>query len=87
MILLKNIKIFRSVKAAVSVRQFNFKKLQSSPRPTYQIDVSDDRGNRHFFCMELVNGQWKIQWPLIVNWIQEAELLLHEAILRRETQI
>ena len=87
MILVKNIQFSRNIKAAISIKEFNFRKLQNAQEPMYQIDVSDERGNRHFFSMHQVDGQWKIQGPLIVNWILEAEPLLHQAIEHREAQI
>jgi hypothetical protein len=87
MILLKNIQFSCNIKAASSLKEFNFRKLPNTSDPIYKIDVSDERGSRHFFSMQLVDGQWKIQGPLVINWILDAEPLLGEAIEQQESQL
>jgi hypothetical protein len=83
----KNIQFSSNLKAGESLKEFNFRKLQAPPGQVYQIDVSDERGNRHFFSMQLVEGQWKIRGTLVANWILAAEPLLHEAIELQEATI
>jgi hypothetical protein len=87
MIFVKNIQFSCNIKTAGSLKEFNFRKLQNTPEPVYQIDVSDERGNRHFFSMQLEGTEWKIRGALIANWIVSAEPLLHEAIEQQEILI
>jgi hypothetical protein len=87
MIVIKNIQFSCNIKAADRLREFNFRKLQSTSDPVYQIDVSDERGNRHFFSMQLVGSEWKIRGALVAHWIVSAEQALHEAIEQQEAQI
>jgi hypothetical protein len=83
----KNIQFSSNIKAAGSLKEFNFRKQRGISESLYQIDVSDERGNRHFFSMQLSGAVWKIGDGAFADWIMAAEPMLHEAIVQQETQI
>jgi len=76
----KNVQFSCNIKTGGSFKEFNFRKQQGLPNPGYHIDVSDERGNRHVFSMQLIEGLWKIQESKIPDWILFSEPMLHQAI-------
>ena len=79
----KNIQFSKLIKAGGRLKEFNFRK----PRPDsdlYEVDVSDDRGNRLYFNVRFAEDRWNLQESLLPSWITEAETLIQEAILEQE---
>ena len=68
------------VKAGDRLREFNFRKF-SDRGNLIHVDVSDERGSRHIFKMQLSEeDQWKIDDKNLPVWIYEAEQKLSAAI-------
>ena len=68
------------VKAGDRLREFNFRKFPGQ-RHLVHVDVSDERGSRHIFKMQLLEeAQWKIDDKNLPLWVYEAEEKLSSAI-------
>lgn len=78
----KNIHFTRLLKANGRLREFNFRKINSSDvEPLFTVDVSDDRGNRILFRMSNHDHSWKIDdRQLLPAWIIENENKFSEVI-------
>jgi hypothetical protein len=77
----KNIAFTKLVKVDDRLREFNFRKLPGNEKELFHVDVSDDRGNRIIFQMQKENGgTWKINTPIVPQWVSNAEPMLHEQI-------
>ena len=85
--LVKNVQFSRQIKAPDRPREFNFRIHFGNPATICQIDVGDEKGNRHYFSMQLLDSQWKIRETTVANWILVAEPLLHAAIVEQESII
>ncbi len=80
----KNIHFTRLVKSGGKLKEFNFRKRNVGEAPFYDVDTSDERGNRFTFIMEQAGQQWKIRQRILPNWILETEPLLEKVILEQE---
>jgi hypothetical protein len=85
MTVLKNVQFSKLIKAEGRLREFNFRKSNGIAGPVYHVDVSDDRGNRYYINMLLVENTWTVQEKNLPPWIQEAVGQLHPAILEQES--
>lgn len=83
----KNIQFSRHIKTAGSLKEFNFRNQRGIPESVYLIDVSDERGNRHSFSMQLIDGSWNIREKSVADWIRAAVPELHAAIEHLEALI
>lgn len=81
----RNIHFTRLVKTGGKLKEFNFRKRNIGESPFYDVDTSDERGNRFTFIMEQTGQEWKIRNRLLPNWILEVEPLLEKVILEQET--
>ncbi|HLY71941.1 MAG TPA: hypothetical protein VKR53_19540 [Puia sp.] len=74
-----------TIRANGRQKEFNFLKVNSASIPTYHIDVSDERGNRHYFSLVLAEDHWAISGGVAVpEWIRNAEKLLETTVLEYE---
>jgi hypothetical protein len=85
MVVPKNIQFSRQIKSGAQLKEFNFRKRSTLTATEYSIDVSDERGNRFSFTMQLREGHWKIQESSVLPWIREAETLLSTEIEQQES--
>ena len=76
----RNIQFSKLVKTEGRLREFNFRRSNSSGKILFFVDVTDDRSNRIFFQMEKNNEAWKIQPQLLPDWIVKNEVKLHDVI-------
>lgn len=77
----RNIHFTRLVKSEDRLREFNFRKLSSTPEQFFHVDVSDDRGNRIIFKMRKAdNNQWQIMNDELPRWIANSEKDLNDLI-------
>jgi len=68
------------VKAGNRLREFNFRKFTSQGNLIH-VDVSDEKGSRHIFKMQLSEAdQWRIDNINLPVWVYEAEEKLSAAI-------
>jgi hypothetical protein len=79
----KNIAFTSLVKIGGRLCEFNFRKRGSSH---YDVDASDDRGNRHFFKMEKLEGSWKIPGTGVPDWLLKNETLINDAIEKEDQE-
>ena len=84
MLFRKNIQFSRLIKAGAGLKEFNFRKPNSADEEMYEVDVSDEKGNRISFRMILNQEQWRLQDGLLPAWISAAEPFLQEAIGEQE---
>lgn len=63
------------------LKEFNFRKSNSSNEGKVSVDTIDDRGNRIIFFMEKDNTGWKLVTTDLPSWVLEQETNLNEAIL------
>ena len=74
----RNIHFTLLIRINKRLREFNFRKRNPQ---LYDVDTSDEQGNRHFFKLEFEGETWKIGASAnIPAWIKENELILHEEI-------
>ena len=73
-----------TIRANGSQKEFNFLKVNSASIPTYHIDVSDERGNRHYFSLVLSDDHWTISGVTVPEWIRNAEKLLENTVQEYE---
>jgi hypothetical protein len=67
--LFKNIAFSRVFKANGLPREFNFRRKITPEKIVYDIDVSDERGNRHYFSMHYTSGSWAVPEQFFPAWI------------------
>ncbi len=82
----KNIAFTRLIKANGLFREFNFRRKQISGIPVYEVDVSDERGERHYCSLERQNGIWTIREKEVPHWIREASAVFHTVIEEKEAE-
>ena len=63
------------------LKEFNFRKSNSSNEGKVSVDTIDDRGNRIIFFMEKDDKGWKLVSSDFPSWVLEQETSLNEAIL------
>lgn len=73
---LKNIAFTLLIKINGRLREFNFRQRGASH---YNIDTTDERGNRYYFKMEKQEESWKISDAGLPGWIMENENLIADA--------
>jgi hypothetical protein len=66
------------------MREFNFLKIKNTSIPTYHVDVSDERGNRHYFSLIYENAKWVIGKTTLPAWITGMENDLGTAVSEYE---
>jgi hypothetical protein len=76
---LKHIQFTCLIKANGRLKEFNFRKKSGLPELVYDIDVTDEKGNRHYFSMQLTGKLWTITEE-VVNWIREVSPVLQMVI-------
>jgi hypothetical protein len=76
----RQIQFSQTIKASGHLREFNFLKIKSAEFPTYHVDVSDERGNRHYFSLVFQNDVWEIAETKLPQWIKDAQEALASAI-------
>ena len=73
----KQIQFSEYIKAGGRLREFNFLKMTNSTSPSFNVDVSDERGRRHHFLLTYGSEGWKMDGEGLPGWIQDST----EAIL------
>jgi hypothetical protein len=81
MLAIKNMQFTRLYKVNGYLKEFNFRKSNSSNEGKVSVDTIDDRGNRIIFFMEKDNTGWKLVTTDLPSWVLEQETNLNEAIL------
>jgi hypothetical protein len=76
----KIIQFSRQLKAGNRQREFNFKKLKNPGLEQFNVDVSDERGDRIFFSMEKNDAKWHIIPTPLPQWVLQSETKLHTVI-------
>jgi hypothetical protein len=80
----KNIAFTTLIKAKGRFHEFNFTRKHVAGEAVYDIDVSDDRGVRHYFSMHKAGNLWTIIEQAVAPWIAESSQAFHDAIQREE---
>jgi hypothetical protein len=81
MLAIKNMQFTRLYKVNGYLKEFNFRKSNSSNEGKVSVDTIDDRGNRIIFFMEKDDTGWKLVASDFPSWVLEQETSLNEAIL------
>jgi hypothetical protein len=81
MLAIKNMQFTRLYKINGYLKEFNFRKSNSSNEGKVSVDTIDDRGNRIIFFLEKADTAWKLVTPEVPSWVVEQETSLHEAII------
>jgi hypothetical protein len=76
----RQIQFSQTIKANGHLREFNFLKIKNAEFPTYHVDVSDERGNRHYFSLVFQNDHWEILEMKLPQWIKDAQEALASAV-------
>ncbi|HLY70322.1 MAG TPA: hypothetical protein VKR53_11385 [Puia sp.] len=76
----RQIQFSTTIKSNGQMREFNFLKIKNASIPTYHVDVSDERGNRHYFSLIYENTKWVIGKSTLPSWIMNAENDLATAV-------
>ena len=80
----RNIAFSRVIKAGGRPREFNFRRKHADDAIVYDIDVSDENGNRHYFSLREVSGNWRMHEQFLPPWI--AEIFPSLALLIKEAE-
>ena len=81
----RQIQFSKAIKANGVIREFNFLKIKTAAIPTYHVDVSDERGNRHYFSLIYENDEWIIPKTTIPGWITAARNEIAAVVSEYET--
>jgi len=84
MLLIKNVHFTLIIRTPNRLREFNFRKRNSS---LYDTDVSDDRGNRHFFKMINENERWVISGSNLPLWITDSSELIDKSLAQQDALV
>jgi hypothetical protein len=76
----RQVQFSQTIKANGHLREFNFLKIKNAEFPTYHVDVSDERGNRHYFSLVFQNDLWEIAETKLPQWIKDAQDVLGSAV-------
>ena len=68
----KNIAFTKIIKTSGRPREFNFRRKAKGDGFEYDIDVSDERGERHYFQLHKEEGRWAVRQQFLPAWIVEA---------------
>jgi hypothetical protein len=74
------------VKAEGRLREFNFRRKQQDGIPVYEVDVSDERGNRHYFSLAQQDQQWSVNPKFLPSWIASVMPQL-PAVIREQEEV
>jgi len=77
---IKNIQFTKLFKVEGYLKEFNFRKFNSSTEEKVSVDTVDERGNRIMFFMEKIETGWKILPQELPKWIHEQETNLNGAL-------
>ncbi len=77
---IKNIQFSKLIKVNGRLREFNFRKSNSSQEGFFTVDVIDERGGRIYFNMEKTEGAWKVTGSKIPDWVISNEPVYNEII-------
>jgi hypothetical protein len=77
---IKNVQFTKLIKAEGRLREFNFRKINSSAELVFTIDVSDDRGNRIMIRMHKPANLWTIMPQVLPAWLTQLEPTFHQLI-------
>lgn len=76
----KNIQFSLVLKAGDKLREFNFN-IRKGPEDEYfEVNVSDERGERIFFRMDKKESGWKILPAQYPSWLIQNESMLSKAM-------
>ncbi len=84
MLFQKQIQFTRTLKAGGRVREFNFLKVGSSA-PSFEVDVADERGDRHMFLLSFEDG-WKIKGGDVPAWVSDVSDELYNQVAKEGAQ-
>ena len=71
---LKNIQFTKLIKAEGRLREFNFRNhIGALSKDVCSVNVTDDRGNRIIFEMQMQDNGWKIAPAQLPVWILDNE--------------
>ncbi|MBC7535601.1 MAG: hypothetical protein H7258_07915 [Ferruginibacter sp.] len=79
----KNVQFTRLIKIGGRLREFNFRKANTTNKGLFTVDVLDDegpQGNRIIFYMEYKETEWQIQPQKLPSWVQGTEKQLDKII-------
>ncbi len=81
MLAIKNMQFTHLYKVNGYLKEFNFRKSNSSNEGKVSVDTVDERGNRIIFFLEKSDTGWKVITLGLPAWVLEQEPHLHEAIV------
>lgn len=79
----KNVQFTRLIKVSGRLREFNFRKANTTNKGLFTVDVLDDegpQGNRIIFYMEHKDTGWHMKPQALPAWINAIESKLSEII-------
>jgi hypothetical protein len=77
---LKNIQFTELIKAQGHLKEFNFWKKPAEKEVIFDVDVTDEKGNRLYFSMKLEGKNWMIREAEVPVWIKDVLSQLQRAI-------
>ena len=85
----KNVQFTKLIKVSGRLKEFNFRKANTSAAGSFTVDVLDDQntqGNRIIFHMDKTDAKWQIAPQELPDWIREKETEF-DAIIEEELKI
>lgn len=80
---IKNIAFTSQIKVNGRLREFNFRKRSES---LYDGNTNDERGERYFFKIEKVNGEWKLSGSRQPDWLVLHQTAILDVITKQELE-
>jgi len=80
MLTIRNIQFTKLLKAGGRLREFNFRKTSFEGNVFFNVDVTDDRGNRIMFRLQKEENAWKIIPQVLPEWITAIEPNLYDVV-------
>jgi hypothetical protein len=80
----RQIQFTRMIRANGQLKEFNFLKIKNATVPTYHVDVSDERGNRHYFSLIREESGWIIAKSTLPAWVTEVQNDIASAVSQYE---
>jgi len=76
----RQVQFTRILRAGGRAREFNFLKMNNVAKPSFHVDVADERGERYIFYLYQENEGWKLSGETVPKWVTEAaEQICREA--------
>lgn len=80
----RNVQFTKLIKAGGRLREFNFRKSQGKAGAIFNVDVPDERDNRHYIVFEQLASEWRPEKTNLPSWLADTLPQIEIAIKESE---